>query len=259
MQIPRTRVVRLTYSPSISVLTCHSGPLQDLFRIYPKAEKIFRDIIRAAKLENGIKGTEFQFRKERILILDHLLTNVNGLDRDQTQTLMDAVLISPDMHTFIRLLKGAAKGDKSGASSTGGFLALEAKERFTTFGRHKMSKEEFLWRAAHNPVSVSDNDFLQQLKTATFDECLRDPAVKAEETAYACLRTQVDSLVAGFGHQILSMQKGACDRQIQREINVEEERELGSLRADFVRKIEDLTRQRSRSYVLYSLEEERIA
>ena len=240
------------------MLTCHSGPLQDLFRIYPKAEKIFRDIIRAANLENGIKGTEFQFKKERILILDHLLTNVNGLDRDQTQTLADAVLIRPDKHTVIRLLKGAAKGDKSGAGGLFG-LATAAKKHAISSGRYKISKEEALWREAHNPVSVSDNDFLHQVKTATLDECLRDPAVKTEEAAYACLRTQVESLTAGFGQQILSMQKGDCDRQIQREIGGEEERELESLRADFVSKIEDLTRQRSRSYVLYSLGEERIA
>ena len=239
------------------MLTCHSGPLQDLFRIYPKAEKIFRDIIRAANLENGIKGTEFQFKKERILILDHLLTNVNGLDRDQTQTLADAVLIRPDKHTVIRLLKGAAKGDKSGAGGLFG-LATAATKYVTSIGRHKISKEEALWRDAHNPVSISDNDFLQRLKTASLDECLRDPAVKTEEAAYSCLRTQVDSLVAGFGQQILSMQKGECDRQIQREITSEEERELGSLRAEFVSQIESLTRQRSKSYVLYTLEEGRI-
>jgi hypothetical protein len=123
----------------------------------------------------------------------------------------------------------------------------------------KISKEEALWREAHNFVSLlSDYDFLQQLKTATLDECLRDPAMEAEGTAYACLTAQVNSLVAGFGQQILSMQKGECDKQIQREISSGEDRELGSLRADFVSQIEDLTRQRSRSYVLYSLEEGRV-
>jgi hypothetical protein len=236
-------------------VTCHSGPLQDLFRIYPKAEKVFQDVICAANLENGIKASEFQFKKERILILHHLLTNINGLDRDQIRTLADTVLIRRDKQTIMQQLKVAAKGDKSGASS------VPAKElSMSSFGRQssKISKEEALWREAHNFVSlVSDYNFLQQLKTATLDECLRDPAIDAEETAYACLTAQVDSVVAGFGQQILSMQKGECDRQIQREISSGEDRELGALRADFVRQIEDLTRQRSRSYVLYSLEEGR--
>ena len=240
------------------MLTCHSGPLQDLFRIYPKAEKIFRDIIRAAKLENGIKGTDFQFRKERIQILNHLLTNISGLDRDQTQTLADAVLIRPDKQTVIQLLKVAAKRHKSG---TGGLFdfAAAAREHVISIRRHKISTEEDLWREAHNPVSVSDNDFLHGLKTASLDECLQDPAVKTEEAAYTCLRTQVDSLVPMVGEQILSMQKGECDSHIQRGINSEEEWKLRSIRAEFVGQIESLTRQCSRSYVLYSLEKERIA
>ena len=117
----------------------------------------------------------------------------------------------------------------------------------------KITKVEALRRGEHIfSSSVSDSDFLKQLKTATLDECLRHPAVEAEETAHACLTTQVDSLVAGFGQEILSMQKRKCDKQIQLEISCDENRELGCLRAGFVGQIEDLTRQRSRSYVLYS-------
>jgi hypothetical protein len=137
---------------------------------------------------------------------------------------------------------------------------VQTELSMSSFGRQsfKISKEEVLWREAHNFVSlVSDYDFLERLRTGTFDECLRDPAVEAEETAYACLTAHVDSLVADFSQQILSIQKGERDKQIQRELSSGEDRELGTLRADFVRQIEDLTRQRSRPYVLYSLEEGR--
>jgi hypothetical protein len=240
------------------MLTCHTGPLQDLFRIYPQMEKIFRNIIRDAKLENGIQASEFQFKKERILILHHLLTNTNGLDRDQVRALVDAVLIRRDKHTIMQLLKVAARDDKSGAS---GFNpAAAARERIMiSIGRHGISKEEALWREAHNFASlVPDYDFLKQLKTAPLDECLRDAAVDAERAAYAFLTTQVESLVAGFRQHVSSMQR-ECDKNIRREISSEEEQELRSRRADFVSKIEDLTRQRSKSYVLYSLEEGRIA
>ena len=239
------------------MLTCLSDPLHDLFRIYPEAEEIFRDVISAANLEKGIKATEFQSKKERILILHHLLTSINGLDREQIRTLADAVLVRRDMTTIMELLKVAEKG----------FFCLESAAQehiMSSFGRRssKISNEEDLWMGALNFASlVSDYHFLKQLKTATLDECLRDSAVDAEETAYACLTTQVDSLVAGFGQQVLSMQKGECDRQLQREISSGEleDRELENLRADFVNQIEDLTRQRSRSYVLYCLEEGRIA
>jgi hypothetical protein len=225
-----------------------SDPLQDVFRIYPKAENKFRDIIRAANLEKGIKSSEFQFKKERILILHHLLTNINGLDRDQIQTLAEAVLIRRDMQTTMELLRVAAKGDKN---DTSGGLFNAAKERFmSSLGMQssKLSKEDLLWRGANNSASlVSDFDVLAQLRTATLDECLRDAAIEAEETAYACLTTLVESLVSGFGQQILSMQKAECDKQIQREISSLEDRELGSLRAEFVAQIEDLSRQHSRS------------
>ena len=247
------------------MLTCHSGPLQDLFRIYPKAKKIFRAIIRAANLEEGIEAPEFQFKKERILILHHLLTSINGLDRDQIRALADAVLIiRRDMPTIMKLLNVAAEGPGVKNDASGGlFTSNAAEECFTSpLGgqRSELTKEETPWRGSHSFASlVSDSAFLKQLKTATLDECLRDPAVDTEETAYACLTTQVDSLVAGFGRQVLSMQTGECDRQIQREIISEEDQELRSLRADFVGQIEDLTRQRSRSYVLYSIEEGRIA
>jgi hypothetical protein len=217
-------------------------------------------MIRTANLAKCIKSTEFQFKKERILIVHHLLTSIDGLDGDQIRTLADAVLNRRDMQTTMQLLKAAAKGNKSGASgSFFGFLT-PAKDLMpsVTWGKQSSrgTKEEGLWRAANNFASlVSDSDFLGRLKTATLNECLRDAAVEAEEAAYACLSTVVDSLVAGFGQQILSMQKGDCDRQIQREVNSGADSELGALRTHFVSQIEDLSRQRSRSYVTYDLEE----
>jgi len=250
------------------VLTCHLDPLQDVFRTYPKAEQIFRDNIRAANLGKGIRASEFQIQKERILILHYLLMNINGLDRDQTQSLADAVLIRRDRRAILDLLKCLVNADKSGASNG---LLNSAKENLKTpFGMSdegsggsrrilwgskstKLMREETLWREANNfASSVSDSDFLTQLKTAVLDECLCDATAKAEEAAYVCLTTAVKSLVSGIGQQILSVRKGECDKQIQREVgNAEEreERELRILRSDFVRQIEDLTRKRSRSYV----------
>ena len=246
-------------------MTYHLDPLQDVFHIYPKAEQTFRGNVRAA-LEKGIRASEFQFKKERILILHYLLTNISTLDSDQIKSLADAVLIRRDRRAILDLLKSSVKGDRSGTS---GSLLNSAKERLkNSFGMGdegsssswrivswsskstKLTKEDTLWRGANNfASSVSDSDFLTRLKTAVLDECLRDATTEAEETAHACLTTMVESLVSGIGQQILSMQKGECDKQIQREVGSAEERGLGILRSDFVRQIEDLTRQRSRSYV----------
>ena len=246
-------------------MTYRLDPLQDVFRIYPKAEQTFRGNIRAA-FEKGIRASEFQFKKERILILHYLLTSISTLDSDQIKSLADAVLNRRDMRAILDLLKSSVKGDKTGAS---GGLLTSAKERLkNTIGMgdegggsswrivswgnksSKPTKDETLWRGANNfASSVSDSEFLTRLKTVVFDECLRDAIAEAEETAHACLTTMAESLVSGIGEQILSMQKGECDRQIQREVGSAEQRGLGILRSDFVRQIEDLTRQRSRSYV----------
>ena len=252
------------------MLTCHLDPLRDVFRVYPKAEPTFRGNVRAA-LEKGIRAPEFQFKKGRILTLHYLLTNINGLDRDQIKSLADAVLIRRDVRAPLDLLKSLMKGDKSGAS--GGLLST-AKERvknslgmgdegssgawrIVSWGggkSTKLSKEETLWKGANNFVStVSDSEFLTRLKTADLDECLRDATAEAEGAAYACLTTVVETLVSSIGQQILSMQRGECDKQIQREVGSAEERELGILRSDFVRQIEDSTGQHSRSYVHHIL------
>ena len=252
------------------MLTCNLDPLDDLFRIYPKAEQTFRGNVRAANLGKGIRAPEFQFKKERILILHYLLRKLNDLDGDQIKSLADAVLDRRDMRAAaLDLLKTFVKGDKSGSS--GGFLSStkelvkntlgmgdegsSSSRRIVAWGGKstKPTKEETLWRGANNfASSLTDSDFLVQLKTTAFDETLRDAIAEAEETACTYLSTAVESLVSGIGQQILSTQKGECDKQIQREVGSAEEKELGVLRSDFVRQIEDSTRQRSRSYVYHT-------
>ena len=240
------------------MLTWRLDPLHDLFRISPKTEQTFRGNIRAANLGKGIKGTEFQFKKERILILCHLLENISGLDRGQIRTLADAVLIRRDTQTVLGLLKASKKEDKG--STSGGYLNLNlsaAKERVkSTFGISKVSKptrEEAMWRDATNfASSVSDSDFLSQLNTTPIDECLHVATVEAEEAAYVYLEKLIKSLVDGIGQQIFGIQKAECDKQIKREITSGEDKELGIVRSDFVHQVEDLTRERSRSYVHYS-------
>ena len=204
---------------------------------------------------------DFQFKKGRILVLYHLLENINGLDSSQVRTLADAVLIHRNNQAILGLLKVAEKDDKG--STSGGYFNA-AKERVkNSLGIGKGSKstrEETMWREANNfATSVSDTRFLSELNTARVHECLRGAVAEVEETAFACLRNQVDSLVDGIGQQIFTTQKAECEKQIQREVTSGEEKELGVLRSGFVHQIEDLTRDRSRSYVHISLEELLIA
>jgi hypothetical protein len=236
-------------------LTWRLDPLHHLFRIVPKTGQKFRSIIRAANLEKGIKAQEFQFKKERILIVDYLLENTNGLDEGQIRNLADAVF-RRDLQSVLKLLKIAGKED---TGSTSGGLVSAAKERlkisYWTARGSKPTREDAMWREANNhAASVTDSRFLLQLHAAPAKECLHDAAAEAEETAYAYLRNLIESLVDSIGKQIFSIQKEECDKQILRDVTSGEDKELGTLRSEFVHHIEDSTREHCRSYVHNSLE-----
>ncbi len=229
------------YPTSGVILTRSKGTLQDLFSIYPKAAPKFRSSIRAANLDKGIKGADFQFKKERMLILHYLLENYEGLSTNQTRSLGDAVLVSRDKQKTLELLKS---------------FAMEEKRVFHSapWGNKMpvISKEEAMWRAANNyAMSISDSRFLSFMKAIPVSGFLHDAALECEKTAYGCLTTQLDSLVSETSRQIVSMQKEECDKQVPRELKSEEERELKVSRTEFVQQIEDLSREH-RSYVAYS-------
>ncbi|KAH8977868.1 hypothetical protein EDB86DRAFT_3091364 [Lactarius hatsudake] len=214
-----------------------AGTLQDLFSIYPKAAQTFQGSIRAANLDKGIKSTDFQFKKERLLILYYLLENYEGLSTSQTRSLGDAVLVGRDKQKTLGLLKSFAKEEQ------GGWFSVPGGNK-----KSPLSKEEAMWRAANNyATSISDSRLLSHIKDIPASDYLHDAAVECEETAYDCLTTQLESLVSGISQQILSTQNDECDRQVQQEVKSEAEKELKVSRAEFVQQIEDLCRERSRS------------
>ncbi|KAI9450273.1 hypothetical protein BJY52DRAFT_1357697 [Lactarius psammicola] len=220
-----------------------AGTLQDLFSLYPKAASTFRGSIRAANFDKGIKATDFQFKKERWLILYYLLENYEGLSASQTRSLGDAVLVGRDKQKTLGLLRSFAKGEKGGWFSVPVSVSIPWGSK-----KPALSKEEAMWRAANNyATSISDSRFLSHVKRIPTSDFLHDAAIECEETAYDCLTTQLDSLVSGISQQILSTQREDCDRQVQREVKSEEEKELKVSRSEFVQQIEDLCRERSRS------------
>jgi hypothetical protein len=190
----------------------------------------------------------FKIKKGHILTLKYLLENTNGLDRDQIRNLVDAVLIRRDLQSVLGLLKIARRKDKGSASGSVNSAKEPRKIPFGTAKRSEPTREEAMWREANNAAaSVSDSDFLLQLRAAPVHECLHDAIVDAEETAYAYLRNLIESLVDDIGKQIFSIQKEECDRQILRDVTSGEDKELGILRSEFVHHIEDSSREHCRS------------
>ena len=196
--------------------------------------------MRAANLDKGIKGPHFLPKKERTLILYNLLDNLKGLKEEQIRSLANAILVKRDKQKTLSLLKSFTKEDKRWyAVPRGG-------------SRSQFSKEEAMWRNALNYAStVTDSVFLSLLKTKRQSIPVGDfgyeIAAGCEKTAYECLTTQLDFIASDISQRILSEQKEESDRQLQRELKSEEDKELKDLRAEFVRKIEDQCRERSGS------------
>ncbi|KAI0250862.1 hypothetical protein BJV78DRAFT_1127282, partial [Lactifluus subvellereus] len=199
-------------------------PLRHLFSIYPKTISTFQSSMRIANLEGGIRAAGFQSKKERILVLHNLLEKTKSLDGDQIRSLAEVVLQGRDKQTCLKILRN--------------------------MGGWRLPKEEVMWRDAIIFASqVSDSRFLSDFKPATVVDCLHDAAVSAEETAYAWFAKQIESLVSTIFEQASSTEREGCNEQALREVKSEEDRELGILRSDFVRQIEDLSIEHSRSYV----------
>ena len=195
--------------------------------------------MRAANLDKGIEGPDFQSKKERTLILYNLLDNLKGLKEEQVRSLADAILVKGDKQKVLGLLKGLTKEDRRWHSVPWGS------------SRSLVSKEEAMWRNAIKYAStITDSVFLSHLKTKQQSIVLgglaNDIAAECVKTAYDCLTAQLDSFVSGTSQQILSIQKEESDRQVQRKLKSEEDEELKASRAEFVRRTEDC-RERSRS------------
>ena len=196
--------------------------------------------MRAANLDKGIKGPDFLSKKERTLILYNLLDNLKGLKEEQIRSLADAILAKRDKQKALSLLKSFTKEDKRWYSVSWGA------------SRAQLSKEEAMWRnALYYASTVTDSVFLSHLKSKRqsipVGDLAHDIAADCEKTAYECLTTQLDSLASGTSQQILSTQREELDRQVERELKSEADKELKASRAEFVRRIEDLCRERSRS------------
>ena len=208
-----------------------------MFAIYPEAETTFLDAMSSEHIDNGIKGTDFYFKKERLLILLYLLKNYPNLSTRQTGSLRDAVLDSKDNQNALKLLKSFSKGEKT--------------KWYKVLWRGRdvvLSKEEAMWKNANDYASsLSYSSFLSYVMTFPAANHLHNAAVKSEEAAYTCLKAHLESQVTAISQKILSIQKEESNKQVRVEVENEEQEELKASRIEFVRKVEDLCRERSRS------------
>ena len=196
---------------------------------------MFLDATSLENIENGIKGTEFYFKKKRLLIFLHLRKNCPNLNARQILSLRDAVLDNKDNKKALKLLKSFFKEEKTKWYS----VLWRGNDEYA------LPKEEVMWKNAEDYNSfLSYSRFLSYVMTFPATNYLHDAAVKSVEAAYTCLRTHLDSQVAAITHKILSIQKEDHNEQVRCEVEKEEQEELKASRIEFVRKAEDLCRER---------------
>jgi hypothetical protein len=214
--------------------------LGGLFILYPGMERALKAAIRDADIESSLAVPEFQFKKKRIqllLLLHSGSRRTAGLSTELIRHVADNVLIQQDERSILTVLEIFATDERGVFSWMRGFL-------------RSSTGEGELWQAASKRASsLSDSEFLSDLRTIPVENYLQAAAVDLVEAAYAILARQVNNLVTGVAREtILSTQKKQCDTHIQREKEIKEDGELKILWSDFVRQVKNVSAQRSASY-----------
>ncbi|KAH9029442.1 hypothetical protein EDB85DRAFT_1532125 [Lactarius pseudohatsudake] len=212
------------------------NPLHGLFLVYPRMEQTMCDA--RADLGSCLRIPEFQFKKKRMVFLHLLNSDLQDgkrLSADLTRSVADAVLSQQDERSALATLETFGKDNK------GTFSWLP------NLFRSSRGKEGLWESASRRALSVSDSQFLSELKTISVDHYLHEAATDVEGTAYTLLTKQVDTLVSGVSRQILLMQKKECDEQLQREVGAEEAGEEQMLWFKFVHQVKDVSAQCSTS------------
>jgi hypothetical protein len=219
-----------------TILTRSVGTIDVLFSVHPKAKSTFLDAISEANMENGIKGPEFYSKKERLLILLHLLEKYPNLNRKQTVALRDAVLNSKDNQQAMKLLKSWEKG------KTSWIPVWWRGEKIV------LPNEAAMWREANEyATSLSDSSFLTYLQTFPAADFFHDAAIDCEKAAYTCLKRSSIPWYLKLVRRSFQSRKKRGIQQVTCEVKKDEEKELKASRIEFVRKIEELGRERSKS------------
>lgn len=213
--------------------------LRDIFLKFPRLEQQTWGKARGADLE---KASEFQFKKKRMIFLQ-LLDNgphaTKGLTADLARSVREAALGQTDEKGILAILEKFSKEDKG------------VRIRIPSFLKSS-SGEEGLWESAKNRASsISNSQFLLELKTIPDDQYLHDVAIDVEKTAYDILTKHVDNSVSSICRQILLTQKQESDKQVQKEAESKEAQQVQAQWSKFVRQVKRISTQRFGSYVPY--------
>ena len=211
--------------------------LRDIFLKFPRLEQQTWGKTRGPDLE---KASEFQFKKKRMIFLQLLDKGphaAKGLTADLARSVREAALSQTDEKGILAIVEKFSKEDRGTRIRMPSFLKSS-------------SGEEGLWESAKNRASsISNSQFLSELKTIPEDQYLHDVAIDVERTAYDILTKHVDTSVSSICRQILSTQKQDSDKQVQKEADSKEAEQVQALWSKFVHQVKRISTQRFESYV----------
>jgi hypothetical protein len=211
-----------------------------LRQVYPDFNRIYYRSVNEAKFD-VVKGQEFQSLKERLITVLHLLEKHPQVGPGKRAELIQAVLSEDNIRRAQRIFPPKSdKTNQSGKTSSLWSIVVGL------FSGSKETDEESLRSDVKKKKSVSDSDFLLQLKRVD-DKDLEAAIQMAVDLACTQLSSSIDAAVKKMTHRVLQMQQDECKKCMQREIEAEERKEVGGKLADFIHAINEVSARRRTS------------
>lgn len=206
---------------------------------YPKIGQLLENTILDAKLDI-IRSRDYKTLKQRLIVIDVLLTELEGLYPAKRSEVIQLVLEGkwPRVES---ILDGHQPKLKSNAWFN--FISLP-----TIFSKDSSPGQALLQRARSIATHTPDVDFLLQLKSISArDAALQTPVETTEDIIQDHFNATIGKLLNKLVHSALRVQLEECAKQIEREASSDAERDITRFRNDFRHQIERLSQSESTS------------
>ncbi|KAN0136209.1 hypothetical protein V8E53_006069 [Lactarius tabidus] len=209
--------------------------------LYPRFDGIYQEYLKNKFY--SIKGSDFKFLKERLLLVRHLLGKNQELDPEKRAELIQTLFSEDSLNEAQKLLPNPDK------KKDYGLITKSLRILQPLFGGQSSMEpeEESLKREMKKIASaISDSEFLLGLESMKIDG-LQCAIQGAETLAHASLSSSIDDTVTKLTNAVLHMQQDSCNKEIQKEILTKEARALEKSLVYFIRDLNAKSAGRKKS------------
>ena len=197
--------------------------------VYPGFEALYRSHL--DKKFDSVKGQDFKFLKDRLLLVRHLLMKNPNMDEEKRAELVQALISEDNFHEAQKMLPNSDKKKESGILIA---VASRVYKVFSGGQSNEELEEEALKKDMKKiTASVTDSQFLLGLKSLE-TEGLRHAIQQAETLAHTYLSSSIDAVVKKMTHAVLKMQEDSCKGEIQKDVQTKETRALSDALIAFI-------------------------